>query len=157
STSAVDISGFVFRDNDDTHNYTIPTGTTVAAGGFFVLEEAAFGFGLGSADSARLFDPTGALVDSYSWMAHATTTYGRCPDGSGAFATTVASTKGAINSCPGAVTFSPWPGGTDIQIVDGMNVFGGNLSGLFYERLGASVPDVMWGVRNGPGTLFRLV
>jgi hypothetical protein len=45
-------------------------------------------FGLGSADSARLFDPAGAPVDSYSWTAHATTTYGRCPSGSGAFTTT---------------------------------------------------------------------
>src|SRR5262249_30871254 len=99
SPSAVDLSGFVFRDNDDTHTYLIPDGTSITAGGYLVLEEAAFGFGLGSADSARLFDPTGALVDSYSWTAHATTTYGRCPDGSGAFTTTSTSTKGASNGC----------------------------------------------------------
>jgi hypothetical protein len=39
------------------------------------------------------------IVDTYSWTAHATTTYGRCPNGTGDFATTLASTKGAANSC----------------------------------------------------------
>ena len=40
----------------------IPAGTTIAPGGFFLLEEAAFGFGLGGADSARLFDDTGGAA-----------------------------------------------------------------------------------------------
>lgn len=43
------------------------------------------GFGLGSADSAWLFDASGALLDSYSWTAHAATTYGHCFDGTGDF------------------------------------------------------------------------
>src|SRR6188474_1163170 len=90
SASPADISGFAFRDNDDTHTYLIPVGTTIAAGGYLALDEAEFGFGLGSADSARLFDATGVPVDSYSWTAHAATTYGRCPNGAGAFITTTA-------------------------------------------------------------------
>ena len=97
-TFAVDLSGFIFRDGDDTHAYVLPAGTIVAAGGFVVLDEAQFGFGLGTADSARLFDGA-TLVDSYAWTAHAATTYGRCPDGTGAFATTTAVTKGAANNC----------------------------------------------------------
>ena len=38
-------------------------------------------------------------MTSYTWTAHAATTYGRCPNGTGAFATTAASTKGAANDC----------------------------------------------------------
>jgi hypothetical protein len=100
--SAADLSGYVFKDNDDTHAYVIPAGTSIAAGGYYLLEEAAFGFGLGAADSARLYDSTGTtLVNSYSWTSHATTTYGRCPNGVGDFTTTTAVTKGAANACPG--------------------------------------------------------
>ena len=93
----------VFKDNDDTHVLHVPAGTTLAPGGYLVLEEAAFGFGLGGADSARLFaarrHDAGRLV---RWTAHATTTYGRCPNGTGAFATTTGSTKGAANDCTAA-------------------------------------------------------
>src|SRR5262249_53486358 len=81
----------------------------------------------------------------------------RCPDGSGPFATTVASTKGAANSCPAEVTFSVWPGGSTIQVADGASIFGGNLSGLIYEPGSGSGLGVLWGARNGPGAVFRLV
>jgi hypothetical protein len=30
--AAVDLSGWIFRDNDDTHTYLIPSGTTLAPG-----------------------------------------------------------------------------------------------------------------------------
>ena len=53
----VDLSGFVLKDNDDTHIFTIPAGTTIAPGGSLAFD--ARGFGLGSADAARLFDPAG--------------------------------------------------------------------------------------------------
>jgi hypothetical protein len=86
------IGGFVFKDNDDTHAYAIPAGTIIPAGGYLVLDEATFAFGLGAVDAARLFRPDGSLVDSYSWTAHATTTYGRCPDGVGPFITATTST-----------------------------------------------------------------
>lgn len=158
SPNPVDISGFVFRDNDDSHSYAIPAGTTIAGNGYFVLEEAAFGFGLGGEDAARLFATDGTtLIDSYSWTAHAATTYGRCPNGTGDFTTTTSSTKGAANACPGEAVAAPWPGDADIQTVDGSNVFGGNMSGLAYEGSGSATPGVIWAVRNGPGTLFRLV
>ena len=100
SAAEVDLSGFMFRDNDNTRQYVLPAGTKVPANGFLVLEEAQFGFGLGAADQARLFGADGTtLVDSYTWTAHATLTYGRCPDGTGAWATTTLSTKGAANDC----------------------------------------------------------
>ncbi|GAA4121018.1 hypothetical protein GCM10022215_25510 [Nocardioides fonticola] len=98
SSASVDLSGYVLKDNDDTHIFTIASGTTIAAGAYAAFDVEPT-FGLGSSDSARLYDATGALVDSYTWTAHAATTYGRCPDGTGTFQTTVASTKGAANSC----------------------------------------------------------
>ncbi|MEO8620981.1 MAG: lamin tail domain-containing protein [bacterium] len=150
----VDISGFVVKDDDDTHVFTIPGSTTIAAGAYYVVEEASLGFGLGQPDAARLFNSTGTLVDSYAWTTHAGVTYGRCPDATGAFVNTAASTKGAANSC-GAVASTPWPGADDVTTVDGTSVFGGNLSGLIYEGTGASA--VLWGARNGPGSIFRLL
>jgi hypothetical protein len=100
-TDTADLSGYRFLDNDDAHPaYVLPAGTTLAAGGYLVLEEGAtFQFGLGAADSARLFDPAGTLVDSYSWTSHAATTYGRCPNGIGVFTTTASPTKGGANAC----------------------------------------------------------
>lgn len=155
SAAAVNISGYTFKDNDDTHAYVIPGGTTIPAGGRLVLEEAQFGFGLGASDSARLFDTANTLVDSFVWTAHAISTYSRCPDATGAFADT-ASTKGLANSC-GQSTFQVWPGGTDVQTVGGLNVFGTNLSGLAYEGSGTAAKGTLWAVRNGPESLFRLI
>lgn len=102
--AAVDLAGWTLRDNDDTHLHTIPAGTTIAAGGFVVLDEASFGFGLGGADSVRLYQPGGtAPIDAHTWTAHATTTYGRCPDGSGPFLTSATVTKGGPNDCGGGM------------------------------------------------------
>jgi hypothetical protein len=163
-SGSVDISGLEFLDNDNGHTpYVIPASTTLAAGAFYVLEEAQFGFGLGSADSARLFGTDGTtLLDSYSWTSHATVTYGRCPDGTGAFTSNATSTKGAANDCGVVPTTTttpsgalPWPGDAAISTASNY-VFGGNLSGLMYEGSGSPAPGVMWGARNGPGSLFRL-
>ena len=101
---AVDLSGFIVKDGDDSHALTIPAGTTVAPGGYFVIDtdvDDVAGFGLGKGDSARLFLPDGAtVVDAYTWPAnHAAVTYGRCPDGTGEFADTLTSTRGTANDC----------------------------------------------------------
>jgi hypothetical protein len=135
----------------------IPAGTTLGPNTFLVVDESSLGFGLGSGDDVRLFDPSAVLFESYTWTAHATTTYGRCPDGTGAFVETTAPTKGTANACAGQVTFDPWPGSSDFQIADDLNVFGGNLSGMTHEASGSAAPGVLWAVRNGPGSLFRLL
>ncbi|MFC1408143.1 lamin tail domain-containing protein [Streptacidiphilus sp. N1-12] len=157
-TSAVDISQWVVKDNDDSHSYKIAKNTSLAAGAFLALDVES-SFGLGSSDSARLFTSDGStLVDSYTWTDHASTTYGRCPDGTGAFTTTLAPTKGAPNSCAGSggggsqPTHGAWPGGSAVTIADASNVFGENLSGLSFES-----PSVLWAVDNGPSKLYRLV
>jgi hypothetical protein len=147
---AADVSGWVIKDNDNSHVFTISSGTSLAPGGYLALDVDPV-YGLGSADSARLFRPGGStLVDTYTWTAHATTTYGRCADGTGAFTTTTASTKGAANACP--VPINPWPGDAAVAVADGTNVFGTNLSGLAFQST-----SVVWAVRNGPSRLYRLV
>ncbi|WP_374215858.1 lamin tail domain-containing protein [Frankia sp. AiPs1] len=147
-TAAVDVSGWVVKDNDNSHVFTVASGTSLAPGGHLVLDVDPV-FGLGSSDSVRLYQPGGTtLVDSYTWTSHASTTYGRCPDGTGTFTTTSSSTRGAANACPPGT----WPGGTAVATADDANVFGTNLSGLSFQSSG-----VLWAVKNGPGTLYRLV
>ncbi|MGI5180839.1 lamin tail domain-containing protein [Dactylosporangium sp. CA-152071] len=149
--TAVDVSGWLVKDNDDTHVFTIAANTTLAPGAYLVLDVDAV-FGLGAADSARLFAADGVtLVDSYTWTAHAAITYGRCPDGTGPFAATTASTRGAANACAGQTPATAWPGGADVTTADQSGVFGGNMSGLSFQGR-----DVLWAVKNGPGTLYRL-
>lgn len=99
-SAAIDLSGFVFRDNDDTHIFVLPPGSVVPARGYLVFDDTAFNFGLGSADVVRLYLPNGAtLVDSFAWTSHAATTYGRCPDGTGSLQTTSNATPGSANAC----------------------------------------------------------
>lgn len=155
--SPADVSGFAVRDKSDTHSYVLPAGSVIPGGGYFIVEEAALGFGFGAPDSARLYDSSGALIDSYTWTAHASPTYGRCPDSMGSFTTTIASTKGATNSCPAEVTFSVWPGNRAVRTAGPAATFNGNMSGLIYEGSGSAAPGVLWAARNGPGALFRLV
>ncbi|MGW0520788.1 hypothetical protein [Crossiella sp. NPDC003009] len=51
-----------------------------------------------------------------------------------------------------APPIAKWPGSAEIGTADASNVFGSNLSGLAFQG-----PNVLWAVRNGPGTLYRLV
>ena len=148
-TTAVDVSGWGVLDDDSSHTPArVPSGTVLQPGGYYVVTVEP-GFGLGSADQARLLTASGAVVDSTSWTAHASTTYGRCPNGTGAFTTTQAPTKGAANACP--VAAQPWPGGSAVATADGTDVFGSDLSGLAYQGTG-----VLWAAQNS-GRLWRLV
>tara|TARA_R110002124_G_scaffold287056_1_gene470092 strand:- start:424 stop:3453 length:3030 start_codon:yes stop_codon:yes gene_type:complete len=150
---AVDVSGFILKDNDDSHAFTLAAGTTIASGEYLVVEPD---FGLGGGDSARLFDVDGVtLLDSYAWTLHAATTYARCPDGTGEFAASKVSTKGAANSCVGEIETSPWPGRSAITTVNARDAFSDNMSGLAFEA--ATSGDVLWAVKNGPGALYKLV
>ncbi|MDM7889420.1 lamin tail domain-containing protein [Curtobacterium sp. RHCJP20] len=167
-TTTVELGGYVLRDSEDDHAWTIPAGTSVAPGGFTVLDEAqagagtgtgsgsGFGFGLGKADSVRLYDPRGTLVDQYSWTAHAATTYGRNPDGTGDFAETAESTKGATNRFAGVVAAEAWPGGPDETVLDAEDTFTGDLSGLDWTTSSTSRDGQLWAVQNGDGLLYHL-
>ncbi len=155
--TTVDLSGFLLRDDGDSpsHTYTIPAGTMLAPGAFKAFD--ALPFGLGSSDKARLYNQLGVVLDTTVWTMHPPTSYGRCPDPLGTattpFIANVAVTKGAANSCPTA-----WPGGGAIATVDLLNAFPSNLSGLIYEiGTGPGGADVLWGIRNDPSTMYRLV
>jgi Lamin Tail Domain/RTX calcium-binding nonapeptide repeat (4 copies)/Thrombospondin type 3 repeat len=150
----VDISGYVVKDSTDNNPYTVPAATTLAAGAYYSFDTP---FGLGNGDAVRLFDSsaTPVLIDSFGYSAHASTTYGRCPDGTGQINTTTVDTRNAANSCPAAVP--AWPGAPDVSNAAGDFPFGQNLSGLAYQPSGSSAPGVLWAVRNNPSTLFRLV
>jgi hypothetical protein len=169
----VDLAGAVLKDDDDSHALTLPAGSTIAAGGYLAVDlDVAGGFGLGKADSARLFAADGSLVDSFTWAEHAGQTYGRCPDGTGDFAQTTAATKGAVNACAGDLVTLPWPGGASVADADAAGAFGGNMSGLAFEAgsggsagagsgsagsgAAGSAGDTLWAVKNGPGTLYKL-
>ena len=152
----VDLGNYVVKDSDDGHVFTVPPGTTVPGGGYYVAGVESV-FGLGAADAARLFAPGDLVtpIDSYAWTAHAAATYGRCPDGSGAITATLSATPSAANDCPAAAL--TWPGGAAVAVADAPNVFGSNLSGLTYQPSGSAARGVLWAVRNGPSTLYRLV
>jgi hypothetical protein len=154
-SAPAELGGFIVRDNTDTGGYAIPAGTTLEPGDYLVLEEATLGLTFGSVDAARLYGPDAALLDSYNWTTHGTTSYGRCPNGSGALTATASPTKGGGNDCP--AVGSDWPGADAVTTVDGSDVFAGNLSGLTYEGAAAGSPAVLWAARNRPGTLYRLL
>lgn len=143
-TDDEDLAGWWLQDNDSSDHYDIstanPGGAVIPAGGYLAfdvsfddtLEPPAKGakpeyFGLGGADSARVFDPSNNLVDHVDWTQHADdpitgggssmpdATYSRCPgsDGESGWVVTDTDTKDAANtSCP-----SPSTVDADLQAV----------------------------------------
>lgn len=84
SSDTVDISGWVFKDSDDSHAYFFPPGSIINPGDYFVLciDTALFrslfadvpnvfgntGFGLsGSGELIRLFDDQANIIDSLTY------------------------------------------------------------------------------------------
>ncbi|HVZ73416.1 MAG TPA: lamin tail domain-containing protein [Polyangia bacterium] len=175
-TATADISGYKLKDDTDSHAFVVvPSGTTLAPGGYYAIYVFAT-FGLGAPDMARLFDPAGNLIDSYSWTTHAVGTYGRCPNGTGPFVDGAPSMN-APNNCGGgsgggggaggsggsggsgglAANEFAWPGTDTVITVDDANTFGTNLSGLSYQPATATDPAVLWAIQNGPSKLYRLL
>ncbi|MGW1182452.1 lamin tail domain-containing protein [Streptomyces drozdowiczii] len=151
--SSVDVSGWVLKDDDEDHAYKIPSGTTLAPGGFRAFDVSG-AFGLGSADEARLYLADGKTqVDGFSWSKHSDPSWSRCADGTGAFEQAASVTLGAANACgTGGGSTAPvaWPGGGAVATADGSNVFGEDLSGLYQDG------GVLWAAQNS-GKLWRLV
>jgi hypothetical protein len=100
----VDVGGWKFTDNDETHVYVIPSATVIEAGSILLIEGEGSGgalslpFGLGSGDSAILYTPFDQVVDQHSWTAHVAST-SRCPDGTGVFLAPTTPSPGANNAC----------------------------------------------------------
>ena len=153
AVNSVDVSNYVLKDSGNGNDVAVPGGSTIGPHGFLAVDVT----GLGSADSARLFDAGQAhQLDAYSWTSHAYTTYGRCPDGTGAFVFQDSTTKGAANDCPPSA--EAWPGSTAVTIGDDLNVFGQNLSGLAYQGSGSAARGALYAVRNsGTSAMYRLI
>ncbi|WP_341925337.1 lamin tail domain-containing protein [Nocardioides psychrotolerans] len=153
SATSVDVSGYVVKDDDDAHAYTIPATTSIAAKGYLVLDESVLGFALDAADRVRLFGPDGTtLIEQHGWATTATQSYARCKDGLGDFKDSRVPTKGSTNSCPGLET-APWPGAQTVTTADLAGTFVQDLSGLVFDP---ADPDVLWAAQNKLGTLFKL-
>lgn len=106
NTTANDISldGLTYTDDivGDPTKGAFPASITVPAGGFYVqlLTDADPGFGLGSDEELGVYDPQGRLLDSVTWAAEgapAGSSWGRFPDGTGAFETMAVPSPGAAN------------------------------------------------------------
>lgn len=150
--STLDVSGIVVKDDDDTHVYTVADGTTITAGGYLVIDDLTFG--LGKADSVRLFDG-GDLIDSTTWgPEHPLPSWGRCVDTSGTFAITAAATPGAPNQCAGEIAAVLWPGAADVQVLDPTPTFLQDSSGLDVQVTDEGV--FLWAVDNGSGRFWKL-
>ncbi|MFY9714580.1 MAG: esterase-like activity of phytase family protein, partial [Microbacterium sp.] len=129
-------------------------GTSIAAGGYLVIEREQLGFGLGSGDAVRVFDGD-LVVDVTTWgEGHPATSWGRCADITGAFAATAESTKGAANTCAGEIVFSPWPGSAEVRALDITPTFLEDSSGLDIQE--TTDGAVMWAVDNGEGRIWKL-
>lgn len=151
----VDLSGYVIKDDNDGRTDTLPQGTTIAAGGFLVLEEERdFTFGLGNGDSVRLYLPGGeALMDGHTYEAHGNPSWGRCPDGSGDFIVTGELTLGEPNVCETPIPEGePWPGGPEADSAE--LVFLEDSSGLDFQWDGST--GILWAIDNGTGTLWKV-
>lgn len=164
-TTDADISGWTVLDNDDSHTPLVfPAGTVLKPGAFaryYTEGDQALGggkgFGLGGSDKVRLFTADGTAVDEAGWSAHAADTWGRLPDGTGAFTDTKA-TPGAKNEAlPKDETTPldslPWPvAGLQINGIDlGADFNMQDMSGVDFDQDGRA-----WVVNNGKAELWAL-
>lgn len=153
STAALEVGGIVVKDNDDSHAYVIPNSTVIAPGGYLVIEREELGFGLGGADSVRLFDGE-LLIDEVSWEQHPLPSLARCADTVGNFAISAAASKGERNECVGEVAVSTWPGSAEVRILDKTATFLSDSSGLAVSETAEGV--FVWAVDNGTGNFWKL-
>ena len=99
----VSMAGWRFEDDDPTHIFLLPA-TVIAPGAYVSFEldgEGSFDFGIGRADAANLFYPSGELADSVDWEDGDSPEGGsiaRIPDGTGEFETTLTPTRDAANN-----------------------------------------------------------
>ena len=146
----LDISGIVIKDDDDTHEYTIPAGTKIPAYGFIVFTENDFGFGLGKNDRVRLYE-NDLLLASTTWVDQTSPTWGLYPDVNGKeYRNTKEPTPGAANVFDGIPEVIAWPGKGEVVPFDTEPTFLEDSSGLdFYNGR-------LYAVDNGTGKFWIL-
>lgn len=148
----LDISGIVMKDNDDSHGYVIPEGTSIPANGFIVFTDVDFGFGLGKSDMVRLFE-NGVLIASTTWTGHTDPTWGLYPDVNGSeYRNTKEATPGVANQFEyeEILEVIGWPGNSEVVVFDSEPTFLTDSSGLdFYN-------GQLYAVDNGTGKFWIL-
>lgn len=148
TSEALDISGIVIKDNDDTHEYVIPDGTTIPANGFLVIDDLSFGLGKG--DSVRLYE-NGGLIASTTWTEHTNPTWGLYPDVKGnEYRNTKEETPGAPNKFADIPDTIQWPGANEVTIFDKTATFLEDSSGLDFFN------GQLYAVDNGTGKFWIL-
>ncbi len=105
SSVAIELQGLKFIDGGGgTPVDLVASSTLLQPGAYYSFEpNTAWGIGLGKGDSATILAADGTtVIDTVTWPAgtHATPSYGRCADGTGAFVINNVATRGAANDCP---------------------------------------------------------
>ena len=130
----IDVSGIVIKDNNDSHTYTIPEGTTIPENGFLVIDDETLGFGLGGEDAVRLYEGD-MLIGNVSWSEHANPTLGLYPDVKGTqYKYTKKATPGAINKFNDIPEIMDWQGDNATSIYDETPIFLEDSSGLDFFK-----------------------
>ncbi|GGD74653.1 lamin tail domain-containing protein [Microbacterium murale] len=161
--AAVDMSGWTVMDSDPVGHAAettpLPTGTVLAAGGYFVFDQPAnFDFGLGGGDTVTVRDANGKTVAEHVYADHAKGVWARCGD---EFIDVALSTKGAVNVCEGGgddgggeIELAPWPGSADVRVLDSAPMFLEDSSGLDVQETADGT--FLWAVDNGEGRIWKL-
>lgn len=155
-TAAEDISGWQLLDADGNVAFTVPSGTTLAAGGYYVADPVV---GLGSADSLTIRNTAGAAIVAHTWYEDGIESYSRCEFfGTVSYVETPTATWGEANLCP-TLSTQAWPGPATISIVDAADAFTdldandeGDVSGATFDPRD---PSVLWVTMN-KGRLFKM-
>ncbi|WP_408898538.1 lamin tail domain-containing protein [Nocardioides sp. R1-1] len=146
----VDIAGWQLLDASAAVVHTVPAGTSLAPGAFYVAEDVT---GLDSQDALtlrRASDQASAVA--HTWYEDGIASYSRCElFGDVSYVETPTATWGAANACPSLST-STWPGPAEVATVDEVNGFGdgdgngeGDVSGAAFDP---TDPSVLWVVQN---------
>lgn len=159
-TVTADISGWsLITDGGD--SYIIPANTTVDAGAYLVLDATTTGFAFSDSDGVALTDNGGVELNGTTWTGLAVgSSWGRVPDGTGAFTQLAAPSPGAVNVSAGG------PQGCASELFFSEYVEGGALgSDKALEIANFTGADVdlssylIWGIQNGgsfPGNTIQL-
>lgn len=125
--ATVNLSGYILRDDDDTHIFVLPQGTQITAGAYLMIYgpggsgDLVFDYGLGAADAVRLSDTVGNYIDIADWEdgeGITGTSFGRYPNGTGPFSTLTMPTPGAENAPPQSVENDVATGGYPDVIIN---------------------------------------
>lgn len=154
--TTVDISGWELLDADGLVVHTVPSGTELGAGEFYLAEGITE---LDSVDAVTIRSATGASVVGHTWYEDGIASYSRCElFGTVSYVETPTATWGAANACPGIST-EAWPGSAEVTVVDSADAFTdtdandeGDVSGAVFDP---NDPGILWVAMN-KGRLFKM-